>query len=240
MKPRLGCCNKLQKFSVWIINFVLFVVGLAQIAAGAWAWKSNASDWTGTSIPKACIGMGLILLFISFLGCCGAWKENRPLLWFYALLVFVLVLGQVGALSVAAVSKDYTMRFMEEVWDHTDETTREEIEKTYKCCSFMGTTNGTDTTPADHSEYLTCSEAHKDDGWGNPIQSCYATAHKEVEKNLKTVLIAIAIVGGVQIVILFMTMCLISGISMKKGAKKEQRKNEYEVLGNDGGHYPNI
>merc|ERR1719203_2744595 len=137
-KPHLGCCNKLQKFSVWIINFVLFVVGLAQIAAGVWAWKSDASDWTGTSIPKACIGFGLILIFISFLGCCGAWKENRPLLWVYALLVFCLILGQVAALSVAAVSKDYVQRFMQEVWDHMDADTREDIEKSYHCCSFMG------------------------------------------------------------------------------------------------------
>merc|ERR1719510_641787 len=125
-KAKLGCCNKLEKFFVWIVHFV---IGIAQIAAGAWAWKSDASDWTGTSVPKACIGMGLILVFISFLGCCGAWKENRPLLWLYALLVFVLVLGQVGALSVAAVSKDYTMRFMQEVWDHMETDMKVEIEK---------------------------------------------------------------------------------------------------------------
>jgi len=240
-KPKLGCCNKLQKFSVWIINFVLFVVGLAQVAAGAWAWKSDASDWTGTSIPKACIAMGMFLIFISFLGCCGAWKENRPMLWLYALLIFVLVLGQVGALSIAAVSKDYTMRFMQEVWDNMGSDTREEIEKAYKCCSFMGSADhDKEYSYNDHQAYLTCSADHANDGWGNPIPSCYDKAHTDVEHNLKTVLIAVAIVGAVQIVILFMTMCLINGISQKKGAKKEQQREEDANYVSSTGHYPNI
>jgi len=240
-KPRLGCCNKLQKFSVWIINFVLFVVGLAQIAAGVWAWKSDASDWTGTSIPKACIGFGLILIFISFLGCCGAWKENRPLLWLYAFLVFSLILGQVGALSIAAVSKDYTMRFMQEVWEHMGDKAQTEIEDAYKCCSFMGSDDLNHWSPIkdDNYAYGNCTKTHEDDGWKKPIPTCYEQAHDDVESNLKTVLIAIAIVGTVQILILFMTMCLISGISGKVGAKKEQKKQEYEVVGG-GTHYPEI
>jgi len=234
-KPKLGCFHKLEKFIVWIINFVLFVVGLAQIAAGAWAWKSDASDWTGTGVPKACIAMGLFLVLISFLGCCGAWKENRPMLWLYALLVFVLVLGQVAALSVAAVSKDYTMRFMEEVWDRMPADTREEVEKAYHCCSFMGSDEHNSTYSAnDHKDYETCVGNHADDNWGNPIPSCYDKAHGDVEHNLKTVLIAVAIVGSVQIVILFLTMCLINGISAKTAAKKEQRKE------NKDGFYPNI
>jgi len=239
-QPRLGCCNKLEKFSVWIINFVLFVVGLAQIGAGAWAWKSDASDWTGTAVPKACVFMGLFLVFISFLGCCGAWKENRPMLWLYALLIFVLILGQVGALSIAAVSKDYSMRFMQEIWDDMDTNTRDQVEKTWKCCSFMGSAkHATEYSERDHEEYETCSAAHKDDGWGNPIPSCWDAAHLEVEHNLKAVVIAVAIVGGVQIVILFMTMCLITGIAKKSGAKKEHNKIEQESQYN-GGHYPNI
>lgn len=232
-KPKLGCCNKLEKFFVWIINFVLLVVGIAQIAAGIWALKSNSSDWTGTGIPKACIAMGIFLVFISFLGCCGAWKENRPLLWVYALLLFLLVLGQVGALSVAAVSRGNTMRFMQEVWDHMDSTTRGEVEDAFKCCSFMGTENHKeDNSQKDRDEYASCIKDHP-----SYTDSCWDSAHTEVEKNLKTVLIAVAIVGAVQVVILFMTMCLISGISAKKAAKKEQRENNFV---SSSGHYPDI
>jgi len=234
-KPKLGCFHKLEKFFVWIINFVLFVVGIAQIAAGIWAWKSgHASDWTGTGVPKACIAMGIFLVFISFLGCCGAWKENRPMLWFYALLLFLLVLGQVGALSVAAVSKDYTMRFMQEVWDHMDTPTKDAIEEAYECCSFMGSPeHDQDSSQKDRDDYTACIGKHP-----TYTEACYDQAHKDVEHNLKTVLIAVAIVGGVQVIILFATMCLINGISAKKAAKKEQRENGNYV--SSSGHYPNI
>merc|ERR1712150_181092 len=206
---------------------------------GAWAWKSDSLDWTGTGIPKACVAMGLFLVLVSFLGCCGAWKENRPMLWLYAFLIFVLVLCQVGALSVAAVSKDYTMRFMQEVWDEMDTATRDEVEKAWKCCSFMGSDDHANQySKDDHEDYETCSSDHANDGWGNPIPSCYDKAHADVEHNLKTVLIAVGIVGAVQIVILFMTMCLISGIAAKSGAKKELKKVEEQNYGG-GGHYPN-
>jgi len=236
-KAKLGCFHRIEKFFVWIINFVLFVVGLAQIAAGAWAWKSDASDWTGTSLPKACIAMGIIVMFISFLGCCGAWKENRPMLWLYSFFIFVLVLGQVGALSVAGVSRDYTEKFMQEVWEHMDADTQDRVEMAYKCCSFEGSMTDI-ATQADQEDYTKCSEKHKDDagknGWDSPIESCYEKAKDDVNRNLKTVLIAVAIVGGVQIMILFMTMCLINGISAKTAVKKTEKRSEERAP------YPNI
>jgi len=224
----LGCCNRLEKFLVWLINFVLFIIGIAEIAAGAWAWKVNASEWTGTSLPKACIAMGILLMCVSFLGCCGAWKESRCMLWLYAFFLFWIILGETGAMSVAAVSENYVERFMAEVWEHleTDDITK--IEDLYKCCSFDAAPQADGSASAtasqdDVADFNECSSTNAGQpGWpdeADEIPSCYDKAHEDVKKSLKTVLIAVAAVGGIQILILFMTMLLINGITAKTAVK---------------------
>merc|ERR1719233_1758024 len=49
---------------------------------------SNTSTWTGSGLANYVAIMGGCVAFIAFLGCCGAFKENKCLLWIYAFLLF--------------------------------------------------------------------------------------------------------------------------------------------------------
>jgi len=212
-REELGCCGCMEKWFLCIVNVILFIVGLAEIGAGAYAMTSDSTTWTGSDIPKFTIVMGVLVAFIAFLGCCGARKENRCMLWFYAFILFWVVLAQTSGLTVCAVGSSYTKEFLSTCWDKLSEVDISKIEEAYDCCSFDG--SNSDATPSDKADYEECVAAHTT--W---TETCYEKAHDDVESNLKSVSIAVAIVLAAQIIFLFMTMALITGITKSEAYRR--------------------
>jgi len=205
-RKELGCCGCMEKWFLWIVNLILFVVGIAEIGAGAYAFSSDSTTWTGSDLPKFAIGMGVIVGFIAFLGCCGAARENRCMLWLYAFILFWVILAQTSGLTVCVIGSSYTKEFLSTCWDNLADVDITKIEDSYKCCSFDGTSD--DATASDKSDYTECIET-------NPTytQTCWDKVHTDVENNLKSISIASAVVLASQILFLFMTMALITGIT---------------------------
>jgi len=207
-KPRkeLGCCGCMEKYFLCTVNSILFIVGVAEFGVGVYAISSNSGTWTGSYIAKFAIAMGAVVAFISFLGCCGASRENRCMLWLYSFILFWIILIQTSGLTVCTVGSTHTKEFLSTCWDHLDDSDISKIEDAYDCCSFDG--NSTDATPTDKSDYLNCTSEHPT--W---TQSCWEKAHSDVESNFRSVSIAIGFVLVAQIIFLFTTMALISGIT---------------------------
>jgi len=206
-EPKLGCCGFLEKWFLGIVNFILFVVGIAQIGCGIYVMTSNASTWTGSDLANYVAVIGACVAFIAFLGCCGAIKENKCLLWIYAFLLFWIILAQSVGLTICVIGESYTEDFLADAWDELSTADQTKIEDEYNCCSFNG--NSTDSTTADRQEYTDCLSE-------NPsyTETCWEKVHGEVERNLKSITIAVAIVVCSQILFLFITMGLINGITM--------------------------
>jgi len=205
-KKQLGFCGCMEKWFLWSVNIILFILGVAELGAGIYAMSSNTNDWTGSDLPKFAMYMGGIVACIAFMGCCGAARENRCLLWSYAFFLFWIILAQTAGLTVCAIGSSYTEEFLSECWTKLSSDDQSKIEKSYSCCSFDG--NSTDATPSDKSAYDLCVEEHPE--W---TQSCWEKAHEDVQSNIRSISIAVAIVLGAQILFLFMTMALITGIT---------------------------
>jgi len=205
-RKQLGFCGCMEKWFLSFVNIILFIVGIAELGAGIYAMNSDSNTWTGSDLPKFAIVMGAIVGFIAFLGCCGAVKENRCMLWTYAFILFWVILAQTSGLTVCAIGSSYTQEFLSEAWNTLSTDDRTKIEESYECCSFNG--NSTDATPSDQAEYQTCTAEHTE--W---VDSCWDKVHSDVETNIRSISIAVGIVLGAQILFLFMTMALISGIT---------------------------
>jgi len=205
-KQELGCCGCMEKWFLLTVNCILFIVAIAELAAGIYVMSQNSTTWTGSDIPKFAIVVGAIVGLIAFLGCCGAARENRCLLWTYAFVLFWLILAQTAGLTVCAIGSNYTEEFLSEGWTKLSTEDKTKIEESYECCSFNG--NSTDATPSDKADYADCIGVHPQ--W---VDSCWEKAHSDVESNFRSISIAVAIVLGAQILFLFMTMALISGIT---------------------------
>lgn len=205
-RKELGCCGCMEKWFLWIVNMILFIVGIAEIGAGAYAMSSDSTTWTGSDLPKFAIGMGVLVGFIAFLGCCGAARENRCMLWLYAFILFWVILAQTSGLTVCVIGSSYTKEFLSTCWDNMSDVDIGKIEDSYKCCSFDGTSE--DATKSDQNDYTECIGVHST--W---TQTCWDKAHSDVESNLKSIAIASGVVLASQIIFLFMTMALITGIT---------------------------
>ncbi|XP_043911177.1 CD63 antigen-like [Protopterus annectens] len=86
------------KFMLVAFNFVFWVSGIALIIIGGVSRNSylEYQSFTGgglTSISVMLIVVGVFIAILSFLGCCGAWKENScMLITFLTILVIILIL----------------------------------------------------------------------------------------------------------------------------------------------------
>eukprot|EP00088_Acartia_fossae_P023820 TRINITY_DN2481_c0_g1_i3.p1 TRINITY_DN2481_c0_g1~~TRINITY_DN2481_c0_g1_i3.p1 ORF type:complete len:274 (+),score=63.35 TRINITY_DN2481_c0_g1_i3:74-895(+) len=120
----MGCCQNLVKYSLFLTNFLVFVLGLVTLGFGIWVLvdkpgfldlfdnAQSVLDQQGVDIsgfdlgiyagaPIILIVAGVITSIIAFLGCCGAIKENKCMLISYFVIILAVFIGCiVGAVLV--------------------------------------------------------------------------------------------------------------------------------------------
>jgi len=226
----LGCCANTQKWLIFIVNIILFIFGTVQVgvagyilAAGSDSLGFLADVLDDKSNVKAILAFGLIIVFISFLGCCGAKTESKWMLWNYALILFFMIMGQVMTVGVTAISIEYGDSIFESLWKNLDAGKIDDIQQTYKCCSFNG--DDEDTWPADAIQYGKCK---MENDW-EPMQTCWGKFEKTVDESYDMMRMCTVLVLSVQILIYFSTHCVIQSIAEADG--KESEKDEIEIHG---------
>ncbi|XP_074710095.1 CD63 antigen [Strix uralensis] len=146
---------KCVKFLVFVFNFIFWVCGVALIAIGIYAQVALGkalvvSTASASSSPLAILVLGVIIFFISFFGCCGAWKESYCMVTTFAVLLSIIFLVEIAAAIAGYVFKDKVRSVLEEgLWDAMrkygeDKPSTEavdELQKDFTCC---GANNYTD------------------------------------------------------------------------------------------------
>jgi len=120
----MSCLNTASKYFLFLTNFLVFGLGIAVLACGAWVLidkpsflnvldeaenicEGSVAGCDGLSSSVALyssaayilIAISVLAVLISFFGCCGAWKENRCMLGTY----FTIVLALFVAMLVGAI-----------------------------------------------------------------------------------------------------------------------------------------
>ncbi|KAG7221726.1 hypothetical protein INR49_000093 [Caranx melampygus] len=93
---------KCVKFLVFFFNFIFWLCGLALIVVGilvqvALHQTLQIQDATASGAPIVLIGIGVVIFFISFFGCCGAWKENYCMVTMFAILLSLIIVAEIAA-----------------------------------------------------------------------------------------------------------------------------------------------
>jgi len=159
-----GCFGKSFKFVLVTINALILLMGLVLLGIGIFAYtdgqdfnelvdsamKAMNSDFTialygGTAL--LIIAISCIIVIVSFFGCCGAWKENRCLLFFNYVAILLLFVGVVAGATIAFTqSIDIIHNPMMESLESYDDNQEvkeswDSIQEQLKCC---GVDNYTD------------------------------------------------------------------------------------------------
>jgi len=128
-------------FILYAINTIFLCLGLAVLGLGAWAVAEGVKYQITTTVAVGVIVLGAIVFVISFMGCFGAFKVSKCLLYTYAvvlllLLIAFLVIGIVGYLNKSSL---YT--YASDAWSEASNDTRGLIEKNFNCCGFYNSTD---------------------------------------------------------------------------------------------------
>ena len=114
-----NCCESLVKYFMVFFNILFILAGCILIGFGAWSQvdakvifffkekllsidlKSFIQDYLNflgdsyVNTPFFLMIVGGVIFLVAFLGCCGAWKESKCLIYTYAFFLAVILVAQV-------------------------------------------------------------------------------------------------------------------------------------------------
>ncbi|XP_070569502.1 CD63 antigen-like [Ptychodera flava] len=102
---------KVVKYLVFFFNFIFWLCGGLLIIIGALA-QSKYSEYTSitgglfSGLPIYIIIVGCVIFVVSFLGCCGAVKENYCMVTTFAVLLVIILLLEIAAVIAGYVLQD--------------------------------------------------------------------------------------------------------------------------------------
>uniref|UniRef100_A0A674NH24 Tetraspanin n=1 Tax=Takifugu rubripes TaxID=31033 RepID=A0A674NH24_TAKRU len=102
LTPRERQNRPLTCIDVVFILFPLPLCGVALIVVGVLAQFAlhntyRIKDASASGVPIVIIGVGVVIFFIAFFGCCGAWKENYCMITTFAILLALVIIVEIAA-----------------------------------------------------------------------------------------------------------------------------------------------
>jgi hypothetical protein len=103
------CSDKMAKLLLTIFNALFLVCGIVLVILGAKDFTNakniNAIITELNGVNAVVIGVGVIIVVISFLGCCGALKENACMLNMFLALLMIILIAEIAVGYLAFKNK---------------------------------------------------------------------------------------------------------------------------------------
>lgn len=195
--------NKCVKYLLFLFNLLFWISGCIILGVSIYLKVSkDGNRLTNESLPgiDLMIAIGVIIMVLGFLGCCGAIRENRCMLLLFfisLLLIFILLLaaGIVGAVSESKV-KDWVGDRLKDLTPLSSQpedvkADLEKLQKELKCCGLVDGPGDWTKVPDSCRCNATDSECNSS---GVYSTTCTTQITLLMEKNMEVVLgIAFAI-----------------------------------------------
>ncbi|KAJ6656434.1 hypothetical protein lerEdw1_003722 [Lerista edwardsae] len=233
---------KCVKFLVFFFNFIFWVVkselhlqlcGIALIALGVYVQIELNKTLVMTSVsssgaPIVILAVGVIIFFVSFFGCCGAWKENYCMVTTFAVLLTLIFLVEIAAAIAGYILKDQVKEIINtELWKEMRQYKKDkhiadvvnELQKSYNCCGAMNYTdwfNVTDFSPDRVPE--SCCRSNTTNCNVNPTpatvysEGCVARIEGWMKKHVVTVAAVALGIAFFELLGIIFACCLMKGI----------------------------
>ncbi|KAL5006685.1 hypothetical protein ScPMuIL_015491 [Solemya velum] len=153
----LGSCYSCIKYLMFAFNFLFWLLGCAILGIGIWVRvDENFEKYTEDSEEFAMlytgayilIAVGVMIMVIGFLGCCGAIRENQCMLGLFFAFLFLIFAVLLGAGIWAIVAKESVQETIDDVLkaavkkydtDKSSKQLMDNIQLDFNCC---GATKG--------------------------------------------------------------------------------------------------
>ncbi|ALC41270.1 Tsp42Ee [Drosophila busckii] len=145
----MDCGTSMVKYILFIFNTIVSIIGILGIVYGVLILQSigtiEVNGQVGfppqAALPIIMITLGSIVVFISFLGCCGAIRESVCMTMSYAVCLLVLLILQLTIVVLLFTNKEKFDNAMGEVIDQAWTSSQsgqsgvfDAIQKSLHCC----------------------------------------------------------------------------------------------------------
>ena len=159
---------KCIKYIIFITNIVFFGLGVLLIGLGGYSVASGGVtdiiSNSGATLGIGIIILGIFILGLSFFGCCGARKENRPLLGIYFGVLLVIAIVQFSIAIASVVYSEKIEGLVEYGWfNYSTADQRMTVMRYYECCGFVSQTDTPEPACPDTTWTKTCKNTIVDD-----------------------------------------------------------------------------
>ncbi|XP_074537646.1 CD63 antigen [Halichoeres trimaculatus] len=225
---------KCVKFLLFFFNFIFWLCGLALIIVGivvqvAMHKTLMIKDASASGAPIVVIGIGVVIFFIAFFGCCGAWKENYCMVTTFAILLSLIIIVQIAAAiagyifrnKLSAIVQD-SLSDMIPKYNSTDEfkKTVDKMQEDLKCCGVNSSADWKNFKPDRKSvpdsccKNVTknCGDGAMTDGAKVYQQGCHDVLEEVLKKNIQWVIVAALVIAFLQIMGIVFACLLMRGI----------------------------
>uniref|UniRef100_UPI0037E96328 CD63 antigen n=1 Tax=Semicossyphus pulcher TaxID=241346 RepID=UPI0037E96328 len=225
---------KCVKFLLFFFNFVFWLCGLALIVVGILVQMAlhktlMIKDASASGAPIVVIAVGVVIFFIAFFGCCGAWKENYCMVTMFAVLLSLVIIVQIAAAiagyvyrkKISAVVQDSLVDMISK-YNSTEQfkKTVDKLQEDLKCCGV--------NSSSDWKGFKADGKSVPDSCCVNVTEKCglgtmtdKAKVHQEgchdaveafLQKNIQWVIVAALVIAFLQIMGIVFACLLMRGI----------------------------
>ncbi|KAG7477427.1 hypothetical protein MATL_G00069590 [Megalops atlanticus] len=227
--------TKCIKYLLFFFNFLFWICGLALIILGIVVQVATHNTpmiekASGSAAPIVLIVVGVIIFFIAFFGCCGAWKENYWMVATFAVLLSLIIIIEIGAAIAGYVFrgklgeivdtglKDMIARYNSSSVDFRK--TMDKMQETLKCCGANSSADWANydkdhtSVPDSCCKTVTtgCGKAAMHDPSKVYQTGCLHAVEDLLKKNVQLVIVAALVIAFLQITGIVFACLLMRGI----------------------------
>lgn len=226
---------KCVKYLLFFFNFIFWICGLALIVVGVMVQVTLhksflISDASASAAPIFIIGVGVVIFFIAFFGCCGAWKENYCMVTTFSILLSLIILAEIAAAilgyvyrnKVSVVVQDSLTDMINNYKNSSAEfrDTVDKMQESWKCCGVNSSVDwayfGTDgkTVPDSCCLNVTknCGKGSMTDASKVYQKGCHDVLVTFLKDNIQWVIVAAIVIALLQILGIVFSCLLMRGI----------------------------
>ncbi|KAJ8358540.1 hypothetical protein SKAU_G00150650 [Synaphobranchus kaupii] len=213
---------KCIKYLLFFFNFLFWICGLALIVLGVLAQLALNTTLvihqaSGSAVPLVLIGVGVIIFFIAFFGCCGAWKENHCMVSTFSVLLSIIVIVEIGAAIAGYIYRGQINQIVEDSfkdmvnkYNTSSEDVRKAVDnmqKELRCCGVNASADwinfGPDKTSVPDSCCITeakgCGSGTMHDADKVYQTGCLSAVEALLKKNVQLVIVAAIVIAILQV-----------------------------------------
>ncbi|KAG7323736.1 hypothetical protein KOW79_013438 [Hemibagrus wyckioides] len=221
---------KCVKFLVFFFNFIFWLCGLALIIVGILAQTNMTmiKQVASNASPIVIIVVGVVIFFIAFCGCCGAWKENYCMVTTFVILLSIIFIVEIGIAIAAYVLRSKLTNLVDDglkeaIKNYSQPEVQKEldnVQEQLKCCGAVNSSDWVGFKGVQNSVPDSCCK-NKTTNCGNGamnnstiiyIEGCGSILENFLKKNILWVGVAALVIAFIEILGIVFACTLMRGI----------------------------